>query len=69
VDLGPEAGAHGGEIVAAGSPEEVAHSRRSRTAPFLREILKRNPHPYRAKLPTDRPNASPAAPSLELELL
>jgi excinuclease ABC subunit A len=70
VDLGPEAGANGGEIVAVGSPEEVALSRRSRTAPFLREILKRNPDPYSAKLPADRPNAiSPAAAPFELELL
>jgi excinuclease ABC subunit A len=42
VDIGPEAGADGGEIVAAGTPEEVAKSRLSRTAPFLREVL-RNP--------------------------
>jgi excinuclease ABC subunit A len=41
IDLGPEAGARGGEIVAAGSPEELALSKRSRTAPFLREILNR----------------------------
>ena len=54
VDLGPEAGANGGEVVAVGSPEEVALSRRSRTAPFLREILKRNPHPYSTKLLTER---------------
>jgi excinuclease ABC subunit A len=40
VDLGPEAGAEGGEIVAAGTPEEVAKNRLSRTAPFLRDILK-----------------------------
>ena len=70
VDLGPEAGANGGEIVAVGSPEEVALSRRSRTAPFLREILKRNPHPYPAKLPANRPNATaPVAAPFELELL
>jgi excinuclease ABC subunit A len=69
VDLGPEAGAHGGEIVATGSPEEIALSRRSRTAPFLREILKRNPQAYRVKFSPDRSNASPAAASLELELL
>jgi excinuclease ABC subunit A len=57
VDLGPEAGSLGGEIVAAGSPEEVAKNRRSRTAPFLREVLKRGrtqgekkrTHPERAK--------------------
>ena len=39
VDIGPEAGADGGEIVATGTPEEVAKSRLSRTAPFLREVL------------------------------
>jgi excinuclease ABC subunit A len=39
VDLGPEAGAEGGEVVASGTPEEVAKSRISRTAPFLREVL------------------------------
>ncbi len=40
VDIGPEAGAEGGEIVATGTPEEVAKSRISRTSPFLREVLK-----------------------------
>jgi excinuclease ABC subunit A len=40
VDLGPEAGADGGEIVAFGTPEEVAKNRISRTAPFLRKVLK-----------------------------
>ena len=39
VDIGPEAGAEGGEVVAVGTPEEVAQSRISRTAPFLREVL------------------------------
>ena len=39
VDLGPEAGADGGEIVAVGTPEEVAKNRLSRTAPFLRKTL------------------------------
>jgi excinuclease ABC subunit A len=42
LDLGPEAGAKGGEIVASGTPEEIARSKRSRTAPFLREILGRS---------------------------
>jgi excinuclease ABC subunit A len=44
VDIGPEAGAEGGEIVATGTPEEVAKSRVSRTAPFLREVLAVRPH-------------------------
>ncbi|MEO6969970.1 MAG: excinuclease ABC subunit A, partial [Chthoniobacterales bacterium] len=39
VDIGPEAGSLGGEIVAVGTPEEVAKNRLSRTAPFLREVL------------------------------
>jgi excinuclease ABC subunit A len=40
VDIGPEAGAAGGEVVAIGTPEEVARHKKSRTAPFLREALK-----------------------------
>jgi excinuclease ABC subunit A len=40
IDIGPEAGEFGGEIVATGSPEEVAKSKVSRTAPFLRKMLK-----------------------------
>ncbi|HEY5743946.1 MAG TPA: hypothetical protein VIS99_15570, partial [Terrimicrobiaceae bacterium] len=40
LDLGPEAGTKGGEIVAFGTPEQIARSPRSRTAPFLREVLK-----------------------------
>src|SRR5262249_42221319 len=34
VDLGPEAGEAGGEVVACGTPEQVAKNRVSRTAPF-----------------------------------
>jgi excinuclease ABC subunit A len=40
VDLGPEAGDAGGELVACGTPEQVAKDRVSRTAPFLRKVLK-----------------------------
>jgi excinuclease ABC subunit A len=39
VDIGPEAGARGGKLVAAGTPEQVAKNRASQTAPFLREVL------------------------------
>jgi excinuclease ABC subunit A len=39
IDLGPEAGPEGGEVVAFGTPEEVAKNPTSRTAPFLREVL------------------------------
>jgi excinuclease ABC subunit A len=43
IDVGPEAGADGGEIVAQGPPELVARSKTSRTAPFLAEFLKHSP--------------------------
>ena len=39
VDIGPEAGADGGEIVATGTPEEISRNKISRTAPFLRKTL------------------------------
>ncbi len=39
IDIGPEAGGAGGEIVAHGTPEQVAKSKRSRTAPFLKTVL------------------------------
>ena len=41
VDLGPEGGSGGGEILIAGTPEEVAACKRSHTARFLKPILKR----------------------------
>ncbi len=42
IDLGPGAGAAGGRVVAQGTPEEVARSRRSLTARYLREALTRS---------------------------
>jgi excinuclease ABC subunit A len=41
VDLGPEGGARGGEVIAAGTPEEVAGVERSFTGQFLRPLLAR----------------------------
>ncbi|EPK3134022.1 excinuclease ABC subunit UvrA [Morganella morganii] len=41
VDLGPEGGSGGGEILIAGTPEEVAACEHSHTARFLKPILKR----------------------------
>jgi excinuclease ABC subunit A len=40
IDLGPEAGASGGRIVAQGTPEQLARSRRSHTGRYLREALR-----------------------------
>lgn len=39
VDLGPEGGKGGGEIVAFGTPEQVAKSKRSHTGKFLAKML------------------------------
>ncbi len=41
IDLGPEGGDGGGEIVAAGTPEDVARSKRSYTGQFLVPMLTR----------------------------
>ena len=39
VDIGPGAGDEGGQVVAAGTPGEVARSKASRTAPYLARFL------------------------------
>jgi excinuclease ABC subunit A len=42
IDLGPEGGAHGGRVVASGTPEEVAAVRRSHTGQVLKPLLNLN---------------------------
>ena len=42
IDLGPEGGAHGGRVVASGTPEEVAAVRRSHTGQVLKPLLNGN---------------------------
>jgi len=39
IDLGPEGGKEGGQIVAAGTPEDVAREKKSYTGKYLKEIL------------------------------
>lgn len=39
IDLGPEGGSGGGQIIATGTPEQVAKDKKSHTARFLKEIL------------------------------
>ncbi|CAG8999051.1 MAG: UvrABC system protein A [Candidatus Celerinatantimonas neptuna] len=41
IDLGPEGGKGGGEIIVTGSPESIANNGRSHTARFLKPILER----------------------------
>ncbi|GAB3902076.1 excinuclease ABC subunit UvrA [Spirosoma agri] len=45
IDVGPGAGNHGGTIVAAGTPSEIAVCQASHTAPFLANSLKPAPTP------------------------
>jgi len=41
IDLGPEGGDQGGEVIATGTPEEVAQVENSYTGYFLRDFLKK----------------------------
>jgi excinuclease ABC subunit A len=43
VDLGPEGGEAGGEVIATGTPEEVADVEESYTGRYLRTLLERHP--------------------------
>ncbi len=49
LDLGPEAGAGGGRIVAEGTPEQVAASKESLTGRILKGILDAGPHAQRPR--------------------
>lgn len=42
IDLGPEGGDGGGEIIATGTPEEVVKEKKSYTGQYLAEVLKRD---------------------------
>jgi excinuclease ABC subunit A len=41
IDLAPESSAGGGEIVAAGTPEQIARDKRSYTGAFLKPVRAR----------------------------
>ncbi len=43
IDLGPEGGEAGGEVLAQGTPEEVTENTASYTGKFLRKMLPTNP--------------------------
>jgi excinuclease ABC subunit A len=49
IDLGPEGGDGGGEVVAAGTPEDVIREKRSYTGKYLREILRKPGKPEAAE--------------------
>ena len=39
IDLGPEGGEEGGQLVAAGTPEQIAQLEASHTGRYLRDVL------------------------------
>jgi excinuclease ABC subunit A len=51
IDLGPEGGHRGGEVVAQGSPERVARAAGSYTGQFLAEALGVGPAKARRRKP------------------
>jgi len=62
VDIGPEAGDAGGQVVATGTPEESPPPRESRTAPFLRQVLGK---PATRVPATRKPRKAPRQASLK----
>ena len=58
IDMGPGAGDEGGQIVAAGTPREVAAAAESRTAPFLAGYVM---EPSARTMPANRRHSSDAA--------
>ncbi|RDE29599.1 excinuclease ABC subunit UvrA [Parageobacillus thermoglucosidasius] len=54
IDLGPEGGEQGGQIVATGTPEEVAEAKHSYTGRYLKPILERDRERMRALYETAR---------------
>jgi excinuclease ABC subunit A len=48
IDLGPEGGDGGGEIVAEGTPEDVVRVKRSHTGAFLRDVLRKGRNAHQA---------------------
>ena len=61
IDLGPEGGDGGGEIVASGTPEDVAKVARSYTGQYLKPLLKRQQKPVQAPAATAKPKRVRAA--------
>jgi excinuclease ABC subunit A len=66
LDLGPEGGDKGGEIVAEGTPEQVAAEPRSYTGSYLKELLAKSARSG-AKSPIGRKKRASAASFRERE--
>ncbi len=48
IDMGPEGGDGGGEVVGVGTPEDLIENKRSYTGKFLKEVMERRPVKRRA---------------------
>jgi excinuclease ABC subunit A len=65
IDLGPEGGDRGGEIVAVGTPEEIARVPGSHTGHYLRKALAETGYLAREAPPARRPRAVPNGREVE----
>ncbi len=63
IDLGPEGGDGGGDVVATGTPVEVAEVERSHTGRYLKKHLNTSPSRFNPTLPKARPRRTSSAPS------
>ena len=66
VDLGPEAGDAGGEVVAVGTPEQIADIEKSHTGKFLKRVLSKIQKSLRV-IPSGKHGEGPHKTSRELE--
>ena len=62
LDLGPEGGDKGGEVVAEGTPEQVAAEPRSYTGGYLKELLAKSERAQLPVTPTHKKRSSPPSP-------
>jgi excinuclease ABC subunit A len=60
IDLGPEGGPEGGEIIASGSPEAVAREPRSHTGRCLAELIARREGESAKPRASGKPKKAPA---------
>jgi len=65
IDLGPEGGEHGGQVIAAGTPEDVAALEDSHTGRYLKPVLEHTGAPRgtdkQAEHDENEPSGRPAA--------
>ena len=60
IDLGPEGGEAGGEVLATGTPEQVAEVEESATGRYLREVLPKKAAPKKAAVKKAAPRKAAA---------